>query len=396
MKHLLWLAVLAACGDNVKLAPDAAMPDAAPDAPSFVEAPHGTAPQVQSGGGAVMASVKIVPIFFTGDSAMQTQTEQFLTQLATSSYWTATTHEYGVGAMTIEPTFVTTDTPPTTDQMLQDWLKTNLDGTHAGWPTFDPDAIYSVFLPDGVTLSTPFGDSCSAFGAYHDEIAGANSTKIIYALMPRCQGGIDSLTISSSHEFVEAATDPHPETDPGYQLVDSDHIVWEFAPGGEVGDMCEFVGEASQPLVGNFYVQRTWSNVSAAAGHDPCVPVLSTPYASAAPMLTDSASFDDGTGMPKTTKAVKIPVGMSKTIDIALYSDAPTADWTVKAIDAAQIYDSPKELSFTWDKTTGNNGDVLHLTVTRVAAGMGGGSELLISSRPNGVSDSIWFGYVAD
>ena len=396
MKHLIWLAALAACGDNLQLAPDAAPPDAAPpDAPAFAEAPHGQAPQVKSGGGAVLATPKIVPIFFTGDDAIQAQTEQFLTQLAASPYWTTTTHEYGVGALTIAPTIVSTDTPPTSDQMLQTWLAAQLDGTHAGWPAFDPNAIYSVFLPDGVTLSTPFGDSCSAFGAYHDEAPGTQNTKIVYALMPRCQGGIDSLTVSTSHEFIEAVTDPHPESDPGYQLVDDAHIVWEFAPGGEVGDMCEFVGLAPQRLVGTFAVQRTWSNVSAAAGHDPCVPALSTPYVSAAPMLTDDASFDDGSGMMKTTKAVKIPVGMTKTIDIALYSDAPTADWTVKAIDAAQLYGSPKELSFTWDKTTGNNGDVLHLTITRVSAGMGG-SEFLISSRPSGVSDSIWFGYVSD
>ena len=395
MKHLIWLAALAACGDNVKLAPDAAPPDAAPDVPMFAEAPHGSAPQVQTGGGAVLAAPKIVPIFFANDTAIQTQTEQFLAQLATSPYWTATTHEYGVGALTIQPTIVSTETPPTSDAMLQDWLKSHLDGTHADWPAFDPDAIYSVFLPDGVTLSTPFGNSCQAFGAYHDELAGVNNTKIIYALMPRCQGGIDSLTISASHEFIEAVTDPHPETDPGYQLVDADHIVWEFAPGGEVGDMCEFVGQAAQQLVGNFYVQRTWSNISAAAGHDPCVPVLSTPYVSAAPMLTDDASFDDGTGMPKTTKSVKIPIGTSKTIDIALYSDAPTADWTVKAFDAAALYGAPKELTFTWDKTTGNNGDVLHLTITHVAATMGG-SELLISSRPSTTSDSIWFGYVSE
>ena len=87
---------------------------------------------------------------------------------------------------------------------------------------------------------------------------------------------------------------------------------------------------------------------------------------------------------------------MTKTIDIALYSDAPTTDWAVKAIDAAQLFGSPQELTFSWDKTMGNNGDVLHLTITRVAAGMGGGGEFLISSRPNGVSDSIWFGYVSD
>jgi hypothetical protein len=394
MKCLIALALLAACGDNVKLAPDAAPPDAAPDVPMFAEAPHGTVPQVQTGGGPVLTAPKIVPIFFTGDSAIQTQTEQYLNALAASSYWTAVTHEYGVGALTIEPTIVSTDTPPTSDSMLQTWLASNLDGTHAGW-TFDPGTIYAVFLPDGVTLSTPFGDSRSAFGAYHDEAPGANSTKIVYALIPRCQGGIDSLTVSSSHEFVEASTDPLPETEPAYQLVDNNHIVWEFTPGGELGDMCEYVGEAAQPLVGTFYVQRTWSNASAAAGHDPCVPALSTPYMSAAPMLTDDASFDDGTGMPKTTKSVQIPVGMSKTIDIALFSDAPTQPWTVKAIDAAQLSGSPKELTFSWDKTMGNNGDVLHLTITRVSAGMGG-SEFLISSRPSGISDSIWFGYVSD
>ena len=395
MKHLIWLAALAACGDNVKLAPDAAPPDATPDASGFVEAPHGTAPQVMSGGGAVMATPKIVPIFFTGDTTMQTQVEQFLTQLSTSSYWTTTTQEYGVGALTIMPTIVSTDTPPTSDQMLQTWLAGQLDGTHTDWPTFDPNAIYAVFLPDGVQLSTPFGNSCSAFGAYHDETMGQANTKIIYALMPRCQGGVDTLTVSASHEFIEAATDPHPETDPAYQLVDGPHLIWEFAPGGEVGDMCEFVGLAAQRLVGNFAVQRTWSNMSAAAGHDPCVPVLATPYVSAAPMLTDDASLDDGMGHSLTTKGVQIPVGMSKTIDIALYSDAPTADWTVKAYDAAQIYGQSKELTVSLDKSTGNNGDILHLTITRVAAGMGG-SEFLISSRPNGASDSIWFGFVSN
>jgi len=69
--------------------------------------------------------------------------------------------------------------------------------------------------------------------------------------------------------------------------------------------------------------------------------------------------------------------------------------WTVKAIDGALLQGGTAELSFAWDKTTGNNGDTLHLSITRTHAGMGG-SEFLISSRPNGVSDSIWFGFVAD
>jgi hypothetical protein len=404
MKHLAWIALLAACGGNTaKTTPDAApAPDAAPDAGPFVEAPHGSVPQVESAGGAVLATPKVVPIFFTGDSTMQTSMEPFLQMLVGSSYWTTTTSEYGVGALQVEPTIVTTDTPPTTDDALQTWLQSQLDGTHAGW-TYDPQTIYAVYLPDGVSLSTPFGDSCKAFGGYHDETMGAGG-KIVYALMPRCPGGLDSLTVVTSHELIEAATDPHPETDGAYQLLDQDHLVWEYAPGGELGDMCEYVGMAEQKLVGDYLVQRTWSNASVAAGHDPCVPVLSTPYQSAAPMLTedDPLPVDSGAGsgsdaMPMMTKGVAIPVGTSKTIDIALYGDAPGADWHVKAFDATQLYGQPTELTFSWDATTGNNGTILHLTITHVAS-PGGGSEFLISSRPGdgSISDSIWFGYVAD
>ena len=407
MKHLVWIALVAACGSNsAKTTPDAA-PDAAAaaDAAPFMEAAHGSVPQVVSAGGAVLATPKVVPIFFTGDSAMQTNMEPFLQALVGSSYWTATTSEYGVGALQIEPTIVSSDTPPTSDAALQTWLQGQLDGTHAGW-TYDPQTIYAVYLPDGVSLSTPFGNSCQAFGGYHEETMGA-AGKIVYALLPRCDSSIDTLTVVTSHELVEAVTDPHPDTDGAYQLLDQDHLVWEYAPGGELGDMCEYVGMASQRLVGTFAVQRTWSNASAAAGHDPCVPALSAPYQSAAPMLTEDDPLPDpgagsGSGggsntMPLTTKGVAIPVGMSKTIDIALYSDAPGADWHLKAFDAAMLYGQPQELTFSWDKTTGNNGDILHLTITHTAS-PNGGSEFLISSRPGdgSVSDSIWFGYVAD
>jgi hypothetical protein len=43
------------------------------------------------------------------------------------------------------------------------------------------------------------------------------------------------------------------------------------------------------------------------------------------------------------------------------------------------------ELSFAWDKTTGHNGDKLHLTVTRIKAGsLLGASEFGIASKVNG------------
>ena len=74
--------ILAACSSKGKASdqPDAAL---TPDA--FAEQAHDPAPQVVSGGGNVLATPHVVPIFFTGDSDEPT-IEQFLTQLQSSAY----------------------------------------------------------------------------------------------------------------------------------------------------------------------------------------------------------------------------------------------------------------------------------------------------------------------
>src|SRR5439155_14740378 len=318
--------VVAACGgNNSSQTPDApAAPDAAIDA-GFTPASHLPPPQVVSLGGPVLTAPKIEPIFFTGDSAMQGMVEGFLSTLATDPYWAATTSEYGVGALTILPTIVTTSTPPTTDAALQTWLTTMTDGTHAGWPTPDMNTVYAVYLPAGVVLSTPFGTSCQSFGGYHDETVTTMQKPLIYALLPRCDSSLTSQTVVTSHELVEAATDPLPFTKGAWQSVDNDHAIWGFTPGGELGDMCEYVHAAEQQIVGSYTVQRTWSNASAAAGHDPCVPALKDPYVTATPMLTDSLPIDIGPPQGTVmTKGISVAMGTSKTIEVDLWSDAPT------------------------------------------------------------------------
>src|SRR5690348_2621144 len=154
MKFLVVLATLAGCGDNLhpQETPDAAPPDA------FAEASHAAPPQVVKGSGDVLAAPTVVPIFFANDPSQAT-IEQFLGQLAASSYWSATTSEYGIGAITIAPSIVSQDTPPTTDTDLETWLTTN-------YPTPDPSTIYTVFLPPGVTLLQGTAKSCIAFGGY--------------------------------------------------------------------------------------------------------------------------------------------------------------------------------------------------------------------------------------
>jgi len=386
---------VAACGgsDNHDAVDAATSVDASPDAPGPFEAPHGTAPQVVSLGGPVLATPKVVPIFFTGDSTMQAQVEAFLGMLPGSPYWNATTSEYGVGDVTIGTSIVTTDTAPTTDTALESWLAANLDGTHAGW-TYDPNAIYSVYLPAGVVLQTQFGTSCQAFGAYHSETSNA-AGKITYALMPRCGNSLGLLTGASSHELIEAVTDPLPFTAGAFQDMDPEHAIWGLTPGAEVGDMCEYVATAHMSFGGNFRVQRTWSNAAAAAGHDPCVPAPTTPYQGAAPMLVEDLVVQGGEGTPVTTKGVQIAVGASKTIDVVLFSDAATADFMVHATDASVLSGGASELTFTWDKTGGHNGDTLHLTITRKTANQDG-SEFVVAVGPPGMSTSLWWGFVGN
>ena len=399
---VLALALSACGGGSGQDMPDAAVGpghDAATsvDAPIPTDAPLANTPQTQpivmSSGGTVMAAPHIVPVFFANDATMQATVETFLGQLAGSSYWTAISSEYGVGALTIAPTVIATETPPTTDTALQTLIKAHAGGT-GGWPANTPNTLYAVFLPDGVTLTMQGSASCVAFDGYHSEV-----NNIIYALMPRCAATarfttLQTTTIAASHEFLEAATDPHPFTAPAYNTGDDEHAIWQLAPGFELGDMCEYNHAAYQPLLGTFTVQRTWSNAAAAAGHDPCVPALATPYVQATTNLP-FVTIDTGQGS-LVTRGIQLAVGESKTIEVDLYSDGAAPDWTVAAYDVASKYQmQPEELTFSFDKTTGHNGDKLMLTITRVkAAGQIGVSELALQSSIDGVSASTWWALV--
>ncbi len=387
MKFLVALATLAACGDNLhpQEMPDAALPDA------FAEATHAAPPQVVKGAGNVLAAPTVVPIFFANDPAQPTL-EQFLGQLAPSSYWTATMGEYGIGAIKVAPSIVSQDTPPTTDTDLETWLTTN-------FPTPDPSTIYTVFLPGGVTLTQGgSAKSCIAFGGYHSE----TSAGLVYALIPRClpqpgstAGQLDETTGATSHELIEAASDPHPFSAPGYERLDSDYYVMNRTPGGELGDMCEYVETAFQPLLGSFVVQRTWSNASAMAGHDPCVPAPATPYVGAAPEMPEMIMLTTRSGTI-TTPGVTVNNGTSQTITLDLFSDAPTTDdFEVEALDAASITGGTVQLDFIMNKTSGHNGDKLQLLITRTKPGTGRGSELMLATKQNGKIVSIWWGLVA-
>jgi hypothetical protein len=349
--------------------------------------------------------------------------EQFLAQLVGSSYWTATTGEYGIGGLHVAPSIVVSDAVPTSisDARIRTLLAGYLDGTHAEWPPIDGNNVYVVFFPQTTAIAGPAGDtSCQDFGGYHDEgqesidagssgdggddagpeasgFGGAPGSSFAYGVIVRCATfngltGIDGVTAETSHELVEAATDPFFRTNKAFALVDFDHLAWNYAgskpAGSEVGDMCVGTEASStiyQRMVGGFIVQRTWSNQAAEAGQDPCVPAVANVYFNAAPDLNDTLFVDipnDPTMVIPSvfTSGVSVPVGQSQTINLRLFSTGPTADWYVGAGE----YSVRPTLHLSEDKGSGNNGDVIQLTVTRTTDGPlpGSYSEIAILSSP--------------
>jgi hypothetical protein len=352
-----------------------------------------TAPQVHDYGGPVLTQPDVVPVFFAND-ALQPEIEAFLSSLSGSAYWARTTSEYGVGPLASSASVVTSDEPPATATAadIEQWLVRQ--------PFVSPDRLYVIFYPAKTTIVNDDGEiSCARFAGYHGEAHTANGTPIVYAVMPRCAAfgqlrGLDAVTAPLSHELVEASTDPLIRTKPAYAAVDAAHMVWNVMPLGEVGDLCSYDPRNFDRLVGSFMVQRTWSNASASAGHDPCVPAPAGPYLRAVPILTDTIPLDFA-GSEVATRGVRVPLGESRTIDVQLQSDGPTDDWTVTATDGAASNGEPAQLAFAWDTQQGRDGDTLRLTITRLANGPWRGSEIAIDAQ-HGDATNRWFAFVGN
>ncbi|HEY3806476.1 MAG TPA: hypothetical protein VGL61_27920 [Kofleriaceae bacterium] len=388
MSRVFVLAVaVAACGDN--LAP--------PDASGFFEATPtgGVMPQVIQFGGPVLTAPVVQPIFFASamDTATEPYIEGFLPALASSTYWPAVVDEYGVGALTVMPSIVSTDPVPTKDSDMVTYLASQLDGTHAGWPLADTkQTTYMVTLPENYG----YDGACSSFAGYHSEASNGMTTGFSYAIIANCGGSdaLDQVTDTISHELVEAATDPKVISAPAFETVDQEHLAWSRAAGAELADMCEWSSSETDRLVGNYLVQRIWSNAAALAGTDPCVPAAPGMYYNAAPELGQVAV--GSSAVP--TFGVQIPTGSAKDITFRLFSDQPGSAWDLAAIDGAELFGDEPSLEIEYgSKYSGSNGDMLTILVNRKKAAPKGGNLLFVENKPYGDNvtvSSYWWVFV--
>jgi hypothetical protein len=348
-----------------------------------------------------MKQPKVVSVSFPSDP-LEGDIDAFVTAMDKTTYWGDMVAEYGVAPLTTTARIKSTFAPPATydDATIQTWLVSQLDGTHPEWPAPDENTLYALYFPPGVTITSQgIGTSCNQFHGYHYSTNLPDSTPVIYAVISRCAGipedpkatGIQYVSAVASHEIVEAITDPL-----GYGCSETDvnDIYWTFLGLGELGDMCALVGNAfyTPADFSPYLVQRIYSNKTAPTGHDPCLPEpAGHVYFNTAPVLKDKVTFDYG-GFSGNTKGVLIPVGQTKTVELDLFSEAPMAGpWTVFVKEVGGT-----NLGLSLDKTSGQNGDKINLTIQVKSKNTAYGGEIFLIESTRGTDKSLWVGFVGN
>lgn len=114
-----------------------------------------------------------------------------------------------------------------------------------GLPKPDDNTLFMIYFPPGLNIKIDGAMSCSGFCAYHEGFVSKRFGNVFYGVMPdqsgycsfSCGGGthpFDGLTSVSSHEMMEAITDPFPTPGdkPAYPQA------WNTSDGNEIADIC--------------------------------------------------------------------------------------------------------------------------------------------------------------
>jgi hypothetical protein len=354
--------------------------------------------QLRNNGGAVLKKPVIVTVTWAGDDKAD-ELETLGDTVGAGQYWKEVTSEYGAGpAVSGDANHVRiTDAPPAsmTDTELNTFVGASITKAEGAWPTPAGDVVYIVYLPKTMQLMLQGKSACAqGVGGYHDSTT-VNGKPTAYAIVPRCSSSFDHVTVAASHELAEAATDPYPRTRPAWTGFRDDDLAWEFFQQfqSENGDACEFYRDsdlAPGESDVQFTVQRQWSNASAKAGHDPCVPAFkNTTYFNVTPLGLEDIDVDlsalgGGTGI---TKGFKVKVGATRQIPLGFYSDGAIGEWTIKAISGGIAGGRGSGgVDMTLDVTSGQNGQKAYLSVTVNSAGKTNTELVTIVSTRAGVS----------
>jgi hypothetical protein len=341
-------------------------------------------------GGPVLSAPEIVTVTFANDDpVLVARLQQFGDTITSTAWWRAVSSEYCVqpaGAPCVGPgagrghvalptaaASAYTDSGRGGDSTIRQLLQAGVaDGT---LPAPDAQTVYVLYFPAATLVRIDGNQACTPGGlsGFHDTLsfvrpdAGA-AVDAAYVVVPRCSSTEQATTVIASHEIVEAATDPSPENAPSYQMTDP---AWQ-AFGSEAGDVCAMVDGAFTTEESGFAVQRTWSNASAAAGHDPCVPAPpGQVYFNVAP--------------EQGTSRIALAVGQSATITVYPFADGPTSPWPLLANDT-----SGTPLTLTLSSATATPGAPVTLTVLLASKPPFGGDLLYGLVSQSGLATHAW------
>jgi hypothetical protein len=324
--------------------------EAAVDAP--VSSPHPPFPQASLAGGSVMTSPQIVSVSFAGTTP---HVHAFADWVGGSAWLGAVGADYGVkGTAHLKSVVLpqSVGAVVTGDDVVN--LLTTSIAPGGPLPAPNPDTLYLIEYPPGTTVGAFQGitDTCSrrwdgtSIGGYHFNV-GSGSSAVKYAVVPNCPDETDDeVWIAASHEFIEAATDPIPNT--GYGVW-SDKSGWSYM-GGEIGDLCSghWLTEAGHT------VQRIYSNSAAAAGGSPCVP----------------APPDVFYGVSSAPDGPSAAPGATVTVPLSAWSSGKTTPWIVDA-RPSNAFDFVPAVSLSASRA--NDGDTVTLKLSVPADAPHGG-----------------------
>lgn len=160
-----------------------------------------------------------------------------------------------MGSITIQPANAATRL---TDAQIQAELEGQIAAGRL--PAPDADTLYMTYFPAGVSIVMDSEASCSSFCAYHEGFKTKTGASVFYGVMPVCGWGcgsdFDSVTSVSSHEALEAITDPFPTpgSHPAYPQA------WNSSDGQEIADLCTGQSAALRGHGVSSVVQAEWKN----------------------------------------------------------------------------------------------------------------------------------------
>lgn len=141
-------------------------------------------------------------------------------------------------------------------------------------PAPDQDTLFMIHFPPGVRIRMGGGGSCEAGGfcGYHSAFRRGRQ-RVAYAVIPDMGAGsgcdtgcgaggrqLDLVTTVSSHELVEAATDPEVGLSTGLAAP----LAWYDERNGEIGDICNGKVGTIRSRGATYTVQKEWSNAARA------------------------------------------------------------------------------------------------------------------------------------